>query len=173
MVFANSRALYNMFTTLQTTALTTFHQRWHLLAVFFDIRKAFDMTWRRNILMKLQEWSFRGRLSSFTSFFLSARTYHTRVGPVQSRELRLEMGFHKVQFYRHPCSNNTISDINNYIEKPVQYLLFVDDLVISLPCSDLTLGQATLQSIVNKLQQWSNRSGFQLSTEKSRTVRVK
>jgi hypothetical protein len=49
-----------------------FLRRQHLVAVFFDLEKAYDTTWRYGILRTLHRWNLRGQLPLFLSNFLEA-----------------------------------------------------------------------------------------------------
>lgn len=43
---------------LQSIIHQSFDQRRHTLAVFLDLSKAFDMTWRYKIIKTLHDWKF-------------------------------------------------------------------------------------------------------------------
>ena len=50
-----------------------------MIRVFLDIHKAFDMTWRHGILMKLYAHGFRGNLPNFVYNFLQDRTFFVKL----------------------------------------------------------------------------------------------
>ena len=51
-----------------------------VLAVFFDMQKAYDTKWRRGILHKLLSLNFRGHLPLFIRNLLINRIFRVRVG---------------------------------------------------------------------------------------------
>nr|CAI5849124.1 unnamed protein product [Callosobruchus analis] len=55
-----------------------FLKRKHTVAIFFDIVKAYDMTWRQGILVQLYEWGLRGNLPKFISSFLEERHFRVK-----------------------------------------------------------------------------------------------
>ena len=57
-----------------------FVKKQHLVAVFFDLEKAYDTTWCYGNLRNLSSYGFRGRLPLFLMNFLSERTFRVRVG---------------------------------------------------------------------------------------------
>ena len=52
----------------------------HAIAVFFDLEKACDMTWRYGIMRDLYDPGIRGRLPIFIASFLSNRHFRVRIG---------------------------------------------------------------------------------------------
>ena len=64
----------------------------HLLAVFFDLEKAYDTTWKYGIMNDLHEIGLRGRLPIFVQNFLSNREFKVRVGSTLSEAYNKEQG---------------------------------------------------------------------------------
>jgi len=62
------------------------------VSVFFDLEKAYDMTWKYGILCDLHEAGIRGRLPDFISKFLNERFFRVRVGSCLSDLFDQEMG---------------------------------------------------------------------------------
>ena len=56
----------------------------HLTAVFFDLEKAYDTTWKYGIMRDLNDFGLQGRLSHFIDNFLSNRNFKVRVGTTLS-----------------------------------------------------------------------------------------
>lgn len=77
---------------LENAIQNTFIKRQHMVAVFFDLEKAFDKTWRYNILRQLHNWQIRGKLPNFLSSFLSTRSFQVRIGQSISESHALENG---------------------------------------------------------------------------------
>lgn len=64
----------------------------YCLAVFFDLEKAYDTTWRYGILRDLADLGIRGRMLNCLSDFLVKRTFQVRLGTVLSRIFVQENG---------------------------------------------------------------------------------
>ena len=46
------------------------------MAIFFDLEKTYDTTWKYGIMKDLHDIGLRGRLSNFISNFLSDRPFN-------------------------------------------------------------------------------------------------
>ena len=57
-----------------------FAKKEHVLAIFFDLEKAYDTTWKHGKLFDLYDLDFRGHLPTFIDGFLSHRLFQVRAG---------------------------------------------------------------------------------------------
>ena len=62
------------------------------VALFFDIQKAYDTTWRFSILKSLDRHNFKGYLPLFIKDFMSECSFQVRIDKVYSRSFKLENG---------------------------------------------------------------------------------
>ena len=69
---------------LETFILDAFIKREHVVAVCFDLEKAYDTTRRYGILKDLHNFGLKGRLPNFIKSFLQDRTIQVRVGSTMS-----------------------------------------------------------------------------------------
>lgn len=65
-------------TTLKNYKQTAFLCREYVLAVFFDIDKTFDTTWKFAIL-QCHDWGHRGNLPNFLRSFLVERSFRKQL----------------------------------------------------------------------------------------------
>ena len=77
---------------LETFIREVFIEKEHLLAVFFDLEKAYDTTWKYGIMNGLHEIGLRGRQPIFVQNFLSNREFKVRVGSTLSEAYNQEQG---------------------------------------------------------------------------------
>ena len=77
---------------LETFVHEAFIQRQHGVAVFFDLKKAYDTTWNYGIMRDLHRAGLRGRLPTFIEGFLQSRNFQVRVGSCLSQLYDREMG---------------------------------------------------------------------------------
>ena len=61
-----------------------FAKKEHVLAIFFDLEKAYGTTWKYGILSELYDLDFRGHLPTFIDGFLSHRLFQVRAGSTLS-----------------------------------------------------------------------------------------
>jgi len=62
------------------------------VSIFFDLEKAYDTTWKNDILKDLFDIGLKGKLPTFISNFLSERYFKVRVNSTYSNICEQEMG---------------------------------------------------------------------------------
>ena len=82
--FRNKRGTIDHLVRLETFIRDAFIKKEHLTAVFFDLEKAYDTTWKHGIIRDLHELGLKGRLPNFIINFLSNRHFKVRVGSTLS-----------------------------------------------------------------------------------------
>ena len=78
--FRSERSTNDHLIRLETFIRDAFVNRQHVVAVFFDLEKAYDTTWRYGILKDLHDLGLKGRLPLFIQSVLEDRTIQVRVG---------------------------------------------------------------------------------------------
>jgi len=68
------------------------HNKGYVLAVFVDFEKAFDMVWRKGLLIKLKKFVINGWMFDWIADFTTDRTFQVRVGDALSAIFTLENG---------------------------------------------------------------------------------
>ena len=77
---------------LETFICDVFVKKEHVVAVFFDLEKAYDTTWKYGILRDLHKFGVNGRLANFVESFLANRSIQVRVGSTLSDTFGLSQG---------------------------------------------------------------------------------
>ena len=67
--FRQYRSTVDHLVRLESILQNAFLSNEHALAVFFDLEKAYDTTWRYGILRQLHDWSIRSHMAHFISIF--------------------------------------------------------------------------------------------------------
>ena len=78
--FRSERSTNDNLVRLETFIRDAFVKKVHVVAVFFDLEKAYDTTWKYGILRDLHEFGVKGRLANFVESFLANRSIKVRVG---------------------------------------------------------------------------------------------
>ena len=78
--FRKNRSTIDHLVRFETYVRSAFINKEHVVAVLFDIEKAYDTTWKHGILSDLKELGFEGNLPIFISNFLDNRVFKVRVG---------------------------------------------------------------------------------------------
>ena len=75
---------------LETNIREAFIKNEHLIAIFFDLEKADDTTWKYGVMKDLHDLVIKGRLPQFIDGFLSKREFRVRVNSSLSDEKNQE-----------------------------------------------------------------------------------
>ena len=80
--FRKNRSTADHLVRFDSYIRNAFAKKEHVLAIFFDLEKAYDTTWKHDILSDLYDLDFRGHLPTFIDGFLSHRLFQVRLGPL-------------------------------------------------------------------------------------------
>ena len=168
--FRKSRSTEDVLVRMQTAVLDAFALHKHVFAVFFDIEKAYDTTWRYGILREIYELGVRGALAFFICNFLRDRMFYVRVGNSMSTGFTQEQGTPQGSVLSCTLFLIAINKIASEIPAAVSATMYVDDLAIYMRASNVATAQRLLQASVNKIVQWASTHGYRLSRDKTVAV---
>lgn len=156
---------------LQNDILDAFANKQELIAVFLDIRNAFDSAWRPGILQKLQKWGIKGNILAYIANFLTTRSFKVRVNGTFSEQFTLDNGVPQGSVLSSTLFIVAINDIFSNIKMPVQSTLYADDVVIYCRGKKQDTLCQILQTAIHQLEEWSKLSGFGFSPDKTKVLR--
>lgn len=168
--FRKNRSTYDHLVFLESEIRSAFVRREHLVAVFFDLARAYDTTWRYGILKNLVMLGFSGNMMTFVKNFLGERTFRVRRGTTLSSEFVQEMGVPQGCILSVTLFLVQINSISQVITSPVMHSLYADDLHISVRSSSLRTAERQLQLCINRLGKWCTQNGFSFSEKKTCAV---
>ena len=87
--FQSERSTNTNLVRLETFIRGAFVKKEHVVALFFNLEKAYDTTWKNGILHELHELGVKGRLANCLESFLAERSIQVRVGSTLSDTFRL------------------------------------------------------------------------------------
>ena len=90
--FRSERSTNDNLIRLETFIRDAFIKKEHVVAVFFDLEKAYDNTWRYGILRDLHELGLKGRLPVFIKSFLADSCMQVPVGSTLSDQFEQAQG---------------------------------------------------------------------------------
>ena len=82
-----NRSTVDHLVRLETFIRYAFIHNQHLVAVFFDLQKAYNTTWKYGILNDLHGMRLRGNLPIFIGNFLSGRTFQIHLSTILSDKI--------------------------------------------------------------------------------------
>ena len=118
----------------------------------FDFEKAYDTTWKHNILLDLYKTGLRGRLPMFICDFLSDRNFKVGVGNIYSYPYTQKAGVLHGSILSVTLFSVNINSIVSCLLPDVNGSLYVDDLAMyySSSCNVSNLVSLTQHTIRNK-----------------------
>ena len=148
---------------LETFIRDAFVKKEHVVAVFFDLEKAYDTTWRYGIMKDIHKLGLRGRLPTFIERFLADRTMQVRVGSTLSDLYDQEQGVPQGGVLSTTLLNIKINDIVKCLDNLTDCSLYVDDFCIRFRSKSMRTIERHLQQNLNKIEHWATNNGFKFS----------
>ena len=90
--FRKKRSTIDQIIRLESAVREAFINKEHIVAVYFDLEKAYDTTWKYGIMKDLHDAGLRGHMATFISKFLSNRKFSVRIGGTLSDMYNQEEG---------------------------------------------------------------------------------
>ena len=147
-----------------------FERKQITVAVFFDIQKAYNTTWRYFILKSLHDNNMRGHLPLFIKNFLSERTFQVRLDDIYSNIYKLDNGVPQGSVLSGNLFILAINDITKQLPKGIENSLYIDDFAIYYTASNLHHAERMLNIAIKKIDSWAASVGFQFSIEKTQAI---
>ena len=163
--FRYQRSTNDHLVRLETFIREAFIKKEHLVAVFFDLEKAYYTTWKYGIMNDLHEIS---RLPIFVQNFLSNRESKVRVGSTLFEAHNQEQGVPQGSILSLTLFSLKINNMVKCLNTDVYCSLYVDYLLICYRSKNMNTIERQLQLNLNKIQKWATENGFKFS--KSKTV---
>ena len=168
--FRKARSTIDPLTKLQTEIYRSFKNKYHTIAIFFDIQKAYDTTWRYHILKTIHQAGIKGNMAFFIQNFLCNRTFKVKIGSTISDPFPQEQGVPQGSVLSVTLFGVAINGIVGGIPPDIQRSLFVDDLAIYFSSPSINTIERRLQIAIEKILEFTKMTGFQISAEKTVAV---
>ena len=142
----------------------------HAVAVFFDLHKAYDTTWKHGILKDLYGMGLRGNLPIFIQNFLSGRSFEVLYGALISDSYTQDEGVPQGAILSTTLFNVKLNAIVKEVFPGIKCSLYVDDFVIVFRAKKAHVLKRRLQLCINKVKEWTTANGFTISEDPDKTV---
>jgi len=169
--FRKNRSTIDHLVRFETYLRRELAQNKHTAAVFFDLEKAYDLTWRYGILRDLYGMNVRGYLPKFIAGFLRDRVFQVKTNSAISDTRRQETGVPQGSTLSVTLFAIKINSLARIIPRDVFSSLFVDDVQISFAHHNIDELEGKLQMTINAMVTWANENGFRFSPSKTNTMR--
>lgn len=168
--FRKNRSTNDQLVKLETFIRNGFAKKQHVVAIFFDLEKAYDTTWKYGILKDLQNIGLRGNLPIFISNFLSNRSFKVKIDSTFSQSYEQEQGVPQGSILSPTLFNIKINNITKCLDSDVDCSLYVDDFLICYRSRYMERIEEKLQDNLNKIEEWTLQNGFKFSKTKTHAV---
>ncbi|XP_055633404.1 uncharacterized protein LOC129773783 [Toxorhynchites rutilus septentrionalis] len=135
-----------------------------------DISKAYDTTWRYNILDQLHQWGIEGNLFEIIRSFLQNRSFKVLLGGVTSTSKLQENGVPQGSVLSVALFLIAMQSLFDAIPQNIDALLYADDILLISKNSFPVLARRRLQEGISSVNNWANSVGFRISAEKSQVL---
>ena len=168
--FRSERCTNDNLVRLETFIRDAFVAKEHVVAVFFDLEKAYDTTWRYGILRDLHDLGIRGRLATFIESFLADRWIQVRVGSTLSEQFDQAQGVPQGSILSTTLFNIKINSIMDCLDPKTDGSLYVDDFCMCYRSKSMRTIERHLQQCINRIEKWASHNGFKFSKSKTQCV---
>ena len=144
-----------------------FNRNEHVVAVFFDLEKAYDRTWRYHILKSLKQTGLAGHLPAFIKNFLTNRIMKIRNGNIISDPYTQWEGVPQGSVLSCSLFTLAINGLTSALPRYVENSLYVDDFAIFANSANLQEAERRIQIAVRNASKWTKNHGFNFSTTKT------
>lgn len=150
-----------------------FQRRSVTVALFLDLKAAFDKVNRSAVLIKMHKMGIRGRLAKFVKNFLSDRSFSVRCGNTYSNPTQQEQGLPQGAVLSPTLFLIMINDVFDNIHdisQQIKFSMYADDLAVWFSDVNVDRANRIIQLALNHIQAWCDRWGLNISPTKSATV---
>ena len=169
--FRKNRNCLDHLIRLETFIREAFLKNEQAMAIFFDLEKAYDTTWKYGIMKDLYNVGIRGYMAHYIGKFLDNRVFSVKIGSSFSKWQQQEEGVPQGSILSVTLFIIKINGISDEVKDPQMSSLFVDDFALMIRGSRLEIMERHLQQTLDKIQKWAIRNGFKFSIDKTVCVR--
>jgi len=140
---------------LSTHVQENIHSRRHTIAVFFDLRKAYDTIWRFGLVRDLESYGIKGNMAHYIRNFLSDRSFKVKYNRTISTERHQIEGVPQGSVLSCALFILAMNSVANVIPPEVSGSLFLDDIMIYASSARLPLLERRFQQAVLRIERWA------------------
>lgn len=140
-----------------------------VIAVFIDLKRAFETIDRERLLNKLETYGIKGGAKKWFESYLSNRTQYTKYGGASSSKIQTKYGVLQGSKLSSDLFLLYINDIISCL-KYAKLVLFAIYTTIYLTCNDLKNGIEQINEDLERLNKWLNINKMKLNVDKSKCI---
>jgi hypothetical protein len=165
--FRQGRSTLDHLVRFETFIRNAFAKKEHVVSIFFDLEKAYDTTWKYDILTDFFDMGLKGKLPTFISNFLSDREFNVRVNSTYSDIQEQEMGVPQGSILSVTLFSIKINSLAKALNDNIEGSLYVDDFLMCYRGKYMNTIERQLQLCLIKIEKWAMENGFKFSSSKT------
>lgn len=141
-----------------------------VVAVFFDVEKAYDMVWKDGLLIKLYKMGITGRAYSWIKNFLNDRVIQVQIGVARSNKYKIDNGTPQGSIISPLLFSIMVNDVFSGLDKNIMQSLFADDGALWRRGRNVRFVYEKMQNAIKSVENWAYDWGVKFSVNKTKTV---
>jgi len=142
-------------------------KREEVLAVFLDIKKAYDTVWHDGLIYKLHQKGLRGRMLHYINNFLRERICVVKLQGIQSNPYFPTAGVPQGSVLSTLLFNIYVNDATKIPSPHTSIELFADDVTLWTRCQSRKQGTNEMNKTLEELNNWAKKWRLTFSETKS------
>ena len=163
--FRAKRSTIDQIFHIETLIREAFIKKEHLVAVLFDLEKAYDTTWLYGIFKDL---GLQSRLLIFIKHLPKDRTFQTQI--MHSDPKQQEIGVPQGSILSVILFMIKINEITTYLPQEIDGSLYVNDILVCYSSKNMITIERKMQQCINKILKWTMKNGFKISSNKTKCM---
>jgi hypothetical protein len=140
-----------------------------VLAVYIDFSKAFDSVSQDLLLKKfMYKFSLAPKLIQITHSFFTSRIFCVKNGDFKSKYYQIRSGVPPGSCTGSLFYSLYVNDIKEAIN--LDYIMYADDCVIYLKCTDIVDGVKIMNECLVKLSEWCSQNKLKINVGKTKAM---
>ena len=165
--FRRDRSTTQSIVKLTDSLFTAINNQEISIAIFIDLKKAFDTVNHSILLRKLEHLGIKGNLLLWISNYLHDRVQRTFVNDMLSSSLSVKCGVPQGSIIGPLFFISYINDVKLHVGD-TGIGLYADDTVIFSHAPDILTAQTTLQEKIDKFVGWSGMNALTINAQKTK-----
>ena len=171
--FRPNRSTSHQITYITQEIKNAFNKSESVLAVFVDLKGAYDTVWRTKLICKLKDMNVKDNMLEWFKKFLSQRWIATKYNNHTSSYKQTKVGLPQGAVSSTTLFNLYVNDLPKEFKsiENINTCMFADDIIIWTKSRNDKKQQVNLETKINealtKLQNWAETNNMQINTHKT------